>query len=410
MTKISFKSLRFEENADNYITAVFQNIFSLRLNKAELEAIAPYKLNNAAKNTIEFQKISQNQAEKKLNFLLEKGFKKLTNNLNKKPTVYIHQNSGIPLIGNNAFGIVDRNTNIIEIKPITACNLKCIYCSVDQDKRITDFYVEKDYIIKEIKNLIDFKIKKNINFEAHIGGQGEPLLYAELTELIKDLKKIKAFKTISIDTNATLLTEKKIDELVKAGLTRFNLSINAFSQEKAEKIAGTKYNLKHVKDMIEHTTKKCNLIIAPVMIPNTNEKEIEEIVAFVKELQDKNKNVEIGIQNFLSYKFGKHPAKQMHFNDFYKFLKTLEEKYKITLILDEKYFDIKKTEPLPKPCKKMDIVEAEIKCNGRLKQEMIGVIKDRNISIFNCTKKPGDKVKVKITRSKHNIFIGSCSK
>ena len=63
--------------------------------------------------------------------------------------MYIHQNSGIPLIGTNYFGLVDRDTNIIEFKPITSCNIDCIYCSVAQEKRVMDYVVEKDYLVQE---------------------------------------------------------------------------------------------------------------------------------------------------------------------------------------------------------------------------------------------------------------------
>ena len=43
---------------------------------------------------------------------------------------------------------------------------------------------------------------------------------------------------------------------------------------------------------------------------------------------------------------------------------------------------------------------------GRLKNEKIAVAKERTISIPNCYKDKG-KTKLKITRSKHNIFIGT---
>ena len=42
---------------------------------------------------------------------------------------------------------------------------------------------------------------------------------------------------------------------------------------------------------------------------------------------------------------------------------------------------------------------------GRLKNEKIAVAKERSISVPNCNKDKG-KVRLKITRTKHNIFIG----
>ena len=130
----------------------------------------------------------------------------LKNKITNKKTIYIHQNSGIPLIGNNAFGLIDRNTSIIEVRCITGCNLDCIHCSVDQDKRPVDFVVEKDYLVQEFKELVKHKGINEI--EAHIGTQGEPLLYSPLADLITDLSVIPEVSVIALDTNGTLLTKK----------------------------------------------------------------------------------------------------------------------------------------------------------------------------------------------------------
>jgi uncharacterized Fe-S cluster-containing radical SAM superfamily enzyme len=37
----------------------------------------------------------------------------------------------IPLVGHIAFGVIDRGTNIIQVRPTSLCNLNCIFCSVD---------------------------------------------------------------------------------------------------------------------------------------------------------------------------------------------------------------------------------------------------------------------------------------
>ena len=42
--------------------------------------------------------------------------------------IYVDKNSDIPLFGIDFIGIIDRGTNVIEIKPLTLCNLECKYC------------------------------------------------------------------------------------------------------------------------------------------------------------------------------------------------------------------------------------------------------------------------------------------
>ena len=395
MAKLTFQDLSFEDKGDR-IRVNFLRIFYFHLPKKELKKIDDFIVE---KNSIVFNKIPEKKAERKFHTLLEKGFKELKNSLNDKKTIYIHRNSMVPLVGNVAFGLIDRDTYIIEIKPITSCNLKCIYCSVDGDKRELDFVIEKDYLIKEFKKLVEFKNAGNT--EAHIASQGEPLLYAPLTDLIKDLSDIQQVKSISIDTNGILLTKNKVDELVEAGLTRFNFSINSLEHKTAKKIAGVGYNIKKIKDICRYIVKKAHLIITPVLIPGINEKEIPEIIEFAKDL-----GADIGIQNFLNYKFGRNPVKDMPFNEFYGKLREWQEKYKVKLIKSIGDFDIVKTKALPKPFKKGDIIEAEIICPGRLKHEKIAVAKERTISIPNCDKDKG-KVRLRITRSKHNIFIGT---
>ncbi len=395
MVELIFQDLSFEEQKDR-IRVNFLRIFYFYLSKKEIKKIDDFTIK---KRSIILKNIPQKKAERRFYILLEKGFRELKNSLNNKPTIYIHKNSNIPLIGNIAFGLIDRNTNIIEIRPITSCNLKCIYCSVDEDKRLIDFVVEKDYLVEEFKKLVEFKNISNI--EAHIASQGEPLLYTPLTDLIRDLSRIKQVKIISIDTNGTLLTKNKVDELTEAGLTRFNFSINSIDEKLAKKIANQAYNIKKIKEICKYIAQKANLIITPVLIPAINEGEIPKIIEFAKKTK-----ADIGIQNFLNYRLGRNPVKQIEFNKFYSKLKEWEKTYKIKLIKSIYDFNITKTKPLQKPFKKGDIIEAEIICKGRLKDEKIAIAKQRAISIPNCYKEKG-KVRLRITRSKHNIFIGT---
>lgn len=402
MAKIEFETIGFKEK-EGKIEVTFLKIFSFEITRDVLESIGEFKL---WKNSIEFSGVSKTDAESKLNLLLAKGFTNLKNKINQKPTIYVHKLSGIPLIGNIAFGIVDRNTSIIEVKPITVCNLRCVYCSVDESMRLVDFVVEKDYIVDEMKKILNYK--KCSNIEIHIGGQGEPLYYDDIVPLVKDLAKLRQVKEISIDTNATLLSKKTADALVKAGMTRFNVSLNAMDQALAEKIAAEPYNLRNVLEITEYISKKADLIIAPVLVPGINEMEMPAIIEFAKKLSQKSKNkVLAGIQNFLCYKYGKKPAKQLAWDKFIKKLEEWEKAHDTRLLLDfKKDFNIEPTKPLPKPFKKGRKIDADIICPGRINGEKIAVSGERSVTLPKCAK--SGRVKVKITRTKHNIFYGVC--
>jgi len=402
MAKLTFKSLKFEQKQD-FVRVRLYGLFYFDIPKSDLAKVdSEFKISGPS---IDFPFINMAIAERKFNFLIGKYMGSLKNKLNNKPTVYVHSNSGIPLIGSNVFGIVDRNTSIIEVKPITGCNLDCIYCSVDEgksSKKSRDFVVEKEYLVDELKKLIKFKGINGI--EVHIGTQGEPLLYEPLLEFVKDIKKIKQVKIISINTNGLLFTEKSIDKFIKSGLNQINLSVNTLDKKKATKIANSPYDVDHIiriaKYIANYGANRVDLRIAPVLMKSINEKDIEDLVVFAKTIGAK-----LGIQNYLYYPKGRKPCKQLQWPKFFDILKKLEKKQGVHLILDENDFNIKKTKLLPKPFKTRDIIDALVKCRGRYKNEFIGVSKDRNITIFSKKDlKIGSIVKVKIKRSKHNVF------
>jgi hypothetical protein len=392
MAKLEFQDLRFEVEKER-IKVSFLKIFYFYIKKADLDKIAAFNIQN---NSIIFDKISEEKAEKQFSRLLSKGFQQLRSKITDNPTLYIHKNSGIPLIGSLSFGIIDKGTDMLELKPITGCNIDCIFCSVDEGlstKKTTDIVVEKDYLIQETKKLLEFK-KQPVHI--YINPHGEPLLYADIVPLVKELSNVDYVKAISIITNATLLTESLAEQLIEAGLTEFNVSLNALDPEKANKIAGTaSYNIKKITTVLKKIKDMVKVIITPVLIKNINDKEIEKLVEYAK-----NNDFEIMIQNFLLNKRGRKPAKELKFNEFYSYLRELEAKYDMKLIRQAK---IIKTKELPKPFKKGQVIEAEAISEGRYNNEFLAVSKARIITVkSNYTKTK--KIKIKLTKDRYNIF------
>ena len=400
MATLSFETLQFSDQTD-HIKVDFLRMFTFDIAKGELSEFGDVQVE---RNSLEFPSISQGTAERRFNRILSQGFLHLTNQLTKKPTVYIHRGSGIPLRGHIAFGLIDRGSNIIEVKPITSCNIECTYCSVNEDVRPVDFVVEVDYLIEEFKQLV--KEKECNSIEAHIASQGEPTLYADLPLLVKKLAEIPQVKQITTDTNGILLTPNRVDELIEAGFTRFNLSLNAIDPEVAREIANAPYNIEQVKKIARYIAESsCDLSISPTLIPGINDQEMPKIIAFAKSLENPNWKPRIGIQNFLTYQFGRNPSEQMPWDDFFAQLKKWEEEFKVKLILDQSDFDITATKTAPKVFKRGEIVKAEIKCRGRLPGEKIAVARGYCISVPKCRTDKG-LVKLKITKTKHHLYVG----
>jgi hypothetical protein len=322
----------------------------------------------------------------------------------------ITRESGIPLIGCLYFGIIDRGTNLLQVRPSCSCNLNCPFCSVDAGPcsrtRVTNFEVELNYLVEEVKKVAEFKGK---GVECHIDSAGEPLLYPHIVELVKGLKKIPQVAVVSMQTNGTLLDAHKIKELESAGLDRINLSMMALDAELAKKLAGYDwYDVEKIKQIAKLiAASKIDLLIAPVYLPKINDAEIPKLIKFAKEVGAGKKWPALGIQKFEKYKLGRKP-KGIGIQNWWRFynqsIKVWENEFGQKLILQPRDFGIEKREMLPIVFEKGEKVNVEIKAPGWLKCEMLGVGKERIVSVLNCLKKEG-QLRVKILSNKHNIYV-----
>ena len=396
MATLEFKDLSFFDNKDS-VKVIFLDGYYFEIPKEDLSAISEYKI---SKKSITFEGLNEKSANNKFSMILSRGFNELKSIRNNKQAVYIHQNSGIPLIGNTMFGIVDKGTNIIELKPNTDCNMSCIFCSVDEgvgSKKTGEFVVEKDYLVQELKILIEFKKKDHLTI--YINVHGEPLLYSPLKELIADIKNFKEVDVITLITNGALLTNKVIDELVEAGLNQMSCSVSGFDDELSKRLMGnTAYDPKKVREALTYAAKKLKLIITPVWLNGINDSQMPKIIDFAKEI-----GALLGIQNFMHNQKGRNPVKEIALEEFFSKLKKLEAEHKVVLISGPNEFFA--TKEYEKPFNKDQTIKAEIMCRGRFKNEVIAAARGRNIVVSRCTKDRG-RITIKLTKDAHNIFAG----
>ncbi|MFX1592269.1 MAG: radical SAM protein [Promethearchaeota archaeon] len=332
--------------------------------------------------------------------------------------IYVNEKSGIPLSGVDFIGIIDRGTNVIELKPLTLCNLKCKYCFVSAGAYETNFIIDPNYLLKKLREIIE--VKGHYQIEVHFAPYGEILLYSKLFDLIKEIWTIKGIETISLQTNGLLLDEEIINQLEEAKITRINISLNSLTLEKAKYLCNSKnYDLDSlIKNISLILDTAIDVLIAPVWFPGENDEDIEDIIRYVIALRKKGyseKKIQIGIQKYLIYKTGRKLKKirPKSWGYFYNQLSNLEKKYNIKLKLGPHDFGIHKRKNVTSlNVKKNDSLKLKVISKGRWNREFIGKIDDNygikvllNKPIISSEKFIGKDIETKIIKANYKDNI-----
>ncbi len=338
-----------------------------------------------------------------------------TRKIQGRALVKIGDDIEIPILGSIAFGLIDRGTNVIQVRPVSFCNLNCIMCSTDAGPcskwRQAEYWVPPEIILEGVKEIVKYKGVNNV--EAHIDTVGEPTLYSRLVELIQGLKEIKEVKIVSMQTHGQNLSEHKVEELSEAGLDRINLSVDAIDENLAKYIQGAEwYNVKKILEVAEYVLNntKIDVHVAPVYLPGINDNEIPKIIRWALRIGAGRKWPPLGIQKYILHKYGrKAPVRKvMSWYEFWNYLKLLEEKFKVKLIPKLEDFGMFRAKPLPKPFRVGEKVRVKIVAPGWLKGEKLAVDLRglRTITVVNAEKLyEGMRISVRIVRNKDNIYV-----
>jgi hypothetical protein len=322
--------------------------------------------------------------------------------------------NSIPLVGCIAFGLIDRGTNIIQVRPISTCPLSCIFCSTNAGPktkiRQTEYVVPLDYLVEEFEKIVAYKGRRHI--EAHIDTVGDPITYPKIVELVSSLSQVDGVETVSMQTHGSILSTELMDALSDADLKRVNLSLDALDPALAKKLADTEwYDVEKVVELMQHivSNTKTELLVAPVWIPGINDEEISKIIRLTRDMC-KTKSPSLGIQKYEIHKHGRKvkEAKPLSWKRFYEQLRIWENHFKVKLVLNPKDFGIHKRDMLPIPYRKHETVKVKVVGPGWLKKEKLAVTQrgDRSLTLVNAEEIPvGAKLKVRIVANKHNLLI-----
>lgn len=119
----------------------------------------------------------------------------------------------------------------VEVSPVGHCNHRCTFCAVDYlGYKVNSIPID---ILKDTLKAMSDSGVKSVMF----AGEGEPLLYKELPEVINYAKEIGL--DVAITTNGTLLTSEFVENCLKS-ISWIKVSLNGGTKEVYAKIHQTK--------------------------------------------------------------------------------------------------------------------------------------------------------------------------
>jgi cyclic pyranopterin phosphate synthase len=124
----------------------------------------------------------------------------------------------------DSFGRVARD---LRVSVTEKCSLRCTYCMPEAG--LPAIPRESLLTAMEIARLVGIAVRDLGVHDIRFTG-GEPLLRADLAEIIGMSKAVSGTASVSITTNGIGL-DKRIDELVAAGLTRINISLDTVDRD-----------------------------------------------------------------------------------------------------------------------------------------------------------------------------------
>lgn len=321
----------------------------------------------------------------------------------------------VPSIGYIAFGVIDRGTNVIQVRPTTICPQACIFCSVDaglvSSNRWAEYIVEPNIVLKGVQEVASVK---DCGIEALIDTIGDPLTYPWLVELVRMLRGFNYVKSIALETHGLLLNKRVVDELNEAGLSRVNLSLETLSYEKAKILYGTPaYDLRRVIETAEYLVRETDidLHVTILWLPGVNDDDLIDVVNWAYRIGAGKKWPPVTIQKYIKHRYGRRTRiPEISWSRFWRFVERLESQLGVRLRWDMSEWGMHYARKIPTLLKPGDLVVVNIMARGWLKGEYLGSYDDKVLISVIPSKATrvniGGKYLVRVKSNKDSIYIG----
>ncbi len=120
------------------------------------------------------------------------------------------------------------------IEPVSICNLRCIMCFQVDKSFSSNKSINGSMEVGLFKDVIE-EVRENSCSAVTLASRGEPTLHKEFDKIAKIIEDSKILDC-KLNTNATVMTEKKIHEILSANFSEVVFSVDAGTKETYESI------------------------------------------------------------------------------------------------------------------------------------------------------------------------------
>jgi GTP 3',8-cyclase len=149
----------------------------------------------------------------------------------------LQENTSSALLGNGLTDLFSRSISYLRLSLTDRCNLRCMYCVTEDEssgglaKLLHDELLTYEELLRVVRVAVAMGITK-----VRLTG-GEPLVRRNVLNFIRDLSRIEGLDDVRITTNGVLL-EQYGPELLAAGVTKVNISLDSLRPERVAAITG----------------------------------------------------------------------------------------------------------------------------------------------------------------------------
>jgi GTP 3',8-cyclase len=219
-----------------------------------------------------------------------------------------------------------RKFKTLRVSLINTCNLGCVYCTCGTEDIKENHLLTKEYglSVTELSAIIS-QLHNALNLETVRFTGGEPLLYKDLPQIVRSVKKL-GINNLKLTTNGLLL-ENLAENLAEAGIKSINVSLDAIDEDVFYKVS-RRSGIHRILNGIDKAI-SCGIEVKlnSVVMKNLNENQVLPLLDFAFERGLKIRFLEIMAMGHL---FGRADE---HFFSQDEMLSLINSRYQFTRML-----------------------------------------------------------------------------